>query len=134
MKLVACAIASLSAPFQADPTGDEPPMSQRFSRLACADRETASSYYLAAKKRLGLLQPSLTYLQCLFLFGVYEMYCLSPLQAWFYFNRACVDFRNVMWVRSQQQRVGNEHSPLQQHDQHQRRLEQRLYWSCMKSE
>lgn len=96
---------------------------------ACVARDAAMSYYLAAKKRIGLLHPSLLYLQCLFLLGVYEMYCLKPMQAWLYFNRACVDLRNVLWARDQRQATDDPETMRKT-----RRLEQRLYWSCMKSE
>ncbi|KAJ2902733.1 hypothetical protein MKZ38_000159 [Zalerion maritima] len=127
--LVACALACLSAPFQPGANASGTPESTRSSRLAYTDRDTAALYYLAAKKRLGLVPPSLPYLQCLFLFGVYEMYVLNPMQAWFYFNRACVDFENISWAQSRKASLQD-----QKVLRRSQRLEQRLYWSCMKSE
>ncbi|KAM5345649.1 hypothetical protein ACJ41O_011510 [Fusarium nematophilum] len=129
--LISCALACLSAPFHSEVGLDGTPESTRSTASACVDQETAASYYLAAKKRLGLLQPSLLYIQCLFLCGVHEMYCLRPLQAWFHFNRACVDLRNLLWARSQRRP-----NPMGSHDisREMHRLEQRLYWSCVKSE
>ncbi|KAG5766325.1 hypothetical protein H9Q72_005628 [Fusarium xylarioides] len=125
--LISCAIACLSVPFHTEADIDGSPASTRSLTSAAIDPDTAASYYLAAKKRLGLLQPSLLYIQCLFLCGIYEMYCLHPLQAWFHFNRACVDLRNILWTRSQKK--SSEAST-----QETCRLEQRLYWSCVKTE
>ncbi|KAI1038699.1 hypothetical protein LB503_007758 [Fusarium chuoi] len=125
--LISCAIACLSVPFHTEADVDGSPASTRSSTNTVVDPDTAASYYLAAKKRLGLLQPSLLYIQCLFLCGIYEMYCLHPLQAWFHFNRACVDLRNILWTRSQKK-------SSQATTQETRRLEQRLYWSCVKTE
>ncbi|KAF5966216.1 oleate-activated transcription factor 1 [Fusarium bulbicola] len=119
--------ACLSVPFHTEADIDGSPASTRSSATTVIDPDTAASYYLAAKKRLGLLQPSLLYIQCLFLCGIYEMYCLHPLQAWFHFNRACVDLRNILWTRSQKK-------SNQATTQETRRLEQRLYWSCVKTE
>ncbi|CAH0058243.1 unnamed protein product [Clonostachys solani] len=125
--LISCALACLSAPFQSDITFGNTPESVRSSISAAVDPDTAAMYYLAAKKRLGIQKPCLLYIQCLFLCGVYEMYTLSPLQAWFYFNRACVDLRNLLWARNRRRSP----DPVSQEA---RRLEQRLYWSCVKTE
>ncbi|KAF5592118.1 heterokaryon incompatibility protein [Fusarium pseudocircinatum] len=65
--LVSCAIACLSVPFHTEADVDGSPASTRSSTTTVVDPDTAASYYLAAKKRLGLLQPSLLYIQCLFL-------------------------------------------------------------------
>ncbi|KAH7221669.1 hypothetical protein BKA60DRAFT_595530 [Fusarium oxysporum] len=51
----------------------------------------------------------------------------SCLVAWFHFNRACVDLRNILWTRSQKK-------SSEATTQETRRLEQRLYWSCVKTE
>lgn len=86
----------------------------------------AAAYYLAAKKRIGLIESSLLSVQCQFLCGVLEMYLLNPLKAWYHFSHACEQFRNQQW-RSAHKRGGDMSRET-------RRLEQRLYWSCMKSE
>ncbi|KAL0932441.1 fungal specific transcription factor domain-containing protein [Colletotrichum truncatum] len=125
--LIACALACLATPFQSESSLSGTPESIRSSASNSTDPDTAQAYYFAAKKRLGLLQPSLLQVQCLFFCGVFEMYSLRPLPAWFYFNQACVQFKNILWRRTQ--RRIPEHT-----DQKARRLEQRLYWSCMKSE
>ncbi|KAK1517164.1 vegetative cell wall protein gp1 [Colletotrichum costaricense] len=103
------------------------PESMRSSVSTTTDPDTAQAYYLAAKKRLGLLEPSLLQIQCLFFCAVFEMYSLRPLQGWFYFNQASVQFKNLYWRRAQRRN-------WQSISQKTRRLEQRLYWSCMKSE
>ncbi|KAH7013968.1 hypothetical protein EDB80DRAFT_680965 [Ilyonectria destructans] len=87
------------------------------------------AYYLAAKKRIELVEPCWFPVQCLFLFGVFEMYCLQPLKAWSYFNQASVQFRNLFRQRTHLQTPYNEATASRT-----RRLEQRLYWSCVKSE
>ncbi|XXH01798.1 hypothetical protein Hte_008159 [Hypoxylon texense] len=123
--LIACAIGCLASNFQRDTTVNGTPDSSRSVSATCVDQATASSYYLAAKKRLGLLEPSILQVQCLFLCGMFAMYSLRPLRAWSYFNQASVSFRNFVWMRTQR---GAGEVPERQ------RLEQRLYWSCMKSE
>ncbi|KAI1451721.1 vegetative cell wall protein gp1 [Annulohypoxylon moriforme] len=123
--LIACALACLSSPFRRDVATNGTPDSNKSLSVVSVDQATASSYYLAAKKRLGLLEPSIIQVQCLFLFGVFEMYSLKPLSAWNYFNQASVCFRNLVWMQTQ--RVVGDMLESQ-------RLEQRLYWSCMKSE
>lgn len=55
------------------------------------------------------------------------MYLLNPLKAWYYFSHASTQFRDHLW-RTTQKRSGQVIS------RETKRLEQRLYWSCMKSE
>ncbi|KAL1846988.1 hypothetical protein VTK73DRAFT_165 [Phialemonium thermophilum] len=127
--LIACALGCLASPFHPNPGHVESPGSNHPLAACVPDHDAAMSYYLAAKKRLGLLQPSLDYLQCLFLSGVFEMYLLRPVKAWFYFNQACVQIRNLQWRREHE---AGRHVRLV--SQEAARLEQRLYWSCLKSE
>ncbi|OTB17820.1 hypothetical protein K445DRAFT_263021 [Daldinia sp. EC12] len=100
------------------------PDSSTSSSATTIDQATALSYYLGAKKRLGLLEPSILQVQRLFLCGVFGMYLLKPLRAWSYFHQASVSFRNFVWMQTQT-RVGGIFET--------QRLEQRLHWSCMKS-
>ncbi|UQC79176.1 vegetative cell wall protein gp1 [Colletotrichum lupini] len=127
IELIARALACLASPFQSEINFNSTPESMRSSVLTTTDPDTAQAYYLAAKKRLGLLEPSLLQIQCLFFCAVFEMYSLRPLQGWFYFNQASVQFKNLYWRRAQRRN-------WQSISQKTRRLEQRLYWSCMKSE
>jgi hypothetical protein len=117
--LIACALAKLSAPF-----ATVRPLKEDISYLDAREYSTAEAYYTAARKRIGLLGTSVLATQCYFLTGVYEMYSLRPFQAWLSFNRACTTFQNYLLTQSLQA-VQSQAS---------RRLEQRLYWSCLKSE
>lgn len=57
------------------------------------------------------------------------MYHLDALRAWHCFNQACVQLRNLFWGQ------GYTGTSFEQYiSQEPGRLEQRLYWSCMKSE
>lgn len=113
-QLLACALGILSQPFRRT-TVSQP-------REPTADRALADAYYAAARKRIGLLDPSsLPYLQARFLSGVYEMYTLRPLDAWHSFHSAC----SAMQLYLQKRAPGNDEI---------RDLEQRVYWSCLKSE
>jgi hypothetical protein len=94
------------------------------SQLDARDYSTAETYYTASRKRIGLLDNSVLATQCAFLIGVYEMYSLRPLKAWLSFNHACTTFQAYLHTRARQ--VSNSRSS--------RLLEQRLYWSCLKSE
>ena len=117
--LISCALANLSAPFSL-----ARPQQQDMSQLDARDYSTAETYYTASRKRIGLLDNSVLATQCAFLIGVYEMYSLRPLKAWLSFNHACTTFQAYLHTRARQ--VSNSRSS--------RRLEQRLYWSCLKSE
>lgn len=88
------------------------------------DYGTAEAYFLAARKRLGLLDYTIDAAQCHFLVGVYEMYTLRPLKAWGAFSRAC-DVLQI-YFRRQGQHTGDTYSS--------EGTVSRLYWSCLKSE
>ncbi|KAH6892564.1 vegetative cell wall protein gp1 [Thelonectria olida] len=124
--LIACSIGCIATPF---PPGDATDVSSTASPSLLVNKDTCQAYYLAAKKRLGLMQPSLLYIQCLFFCGVLEMNFLEPLRAWNYFNLSCVHFRNLLW-RQRHTQTGS----VGEVSNERRRMEQRLYWSCMKSE
>ncbi|KPM44215.1 hypothetical protein AK830_g2353 [Neonectria ditissima] len=126
IQLVSCALGSISMPYKST-EGSQMPPSTPVPTLD--SMRTSSEYYLAAKKRLGLIEPSLLYVQCLFLCGVLEMCYMDALRAWNFFNQACVQFRNLLWRRGNTRPSEDGHISSEK-----RRLEQRLYWSCMKSE
>lgn len=131
MQLITCALANLAAPLESEAFSSElgSPEAIRTPAQSTIDRDAASAYFTAAQKRLGFLRPSLMHIQCLFLFGVYQMYCINAMEAWSYFNQACVQFRSLLWFRT---KGGT--SSLETSMSATRRLEQRLYWSCLKSE
>lgn len=117
--LIACALANLSAPFSIDRPEDND-SSSRDAR----DYSTAEAYFTASRKRIGLLENSVVATQCHFLIGVYAMYSMRPLQAWLSFNHACTAFQTYLRTRP--------HPSLRSRSSI--HLEQRLYWSCLKSE
>ncbi|KAH8891500.1 vegetative cell wall protein gp1 [Thozetella sp. PMI_491] len=123
--LIACALGCLSSPFRRDPGEEDTPGSTRSLGAATLNQATASSYYLAARRRLGLLELSALQIQCFFFCAVFEMYSLRPLRAWHYFNLAAVNFRSLIWSQQQRGAIQSDEA---------RRLEQRVYWSCLKSE
>lgn len=116
--LIACALAYLAEPFELTK-----PTKHSTSQSNAREYSTAETYYTAARKRIGLLGNSVPATQCSFLIGVYEMYSLRPLRAWLSFNRACTTFQTCLRTRS-----------WRLVDRSSKRLEQRLYWSCLKSE
>ncbi|KAB8200198.1 hypothetical protein BDV34DRAFT_205348 [Aspergillus parasiticus] len=124
--LLACALGCLAVPFDSMSTWES---TQSIDIPPVVWMETGATYYLAAKKRLGLIEPSLLSIQCLFLCGVFEMYSMRALSAWEYFNQACCQLQNLFWKRGLSRPSTDE-----QDSRKSRQLEQRLYWSCMKSE
>jgi hypothetical protein len=86
----------------------------------------ARSYYIAAKRRIGVISPSLLAVQCLFFCGVYEMYTLRPINAWMSLHQASVQLQMHLSTKPDDQ-TGSSSIELE-------RLEKRLYWSCRQSE
>ena len=115
--LVACALGSISAEWEvAVPKDDECSLDDTRSHAL------ADAYYTAARKRLGLLETSNQATQCWFLLGVFEMYKMTPLNAWASFSRACTLLELRLFTETQHRHSGFT------------RGERRLYWSCLKSE
>lgn len=83
LQLVACALACYTEPWQrADSTYAQA------EHMKSEDAVAADMFYLAARKRFGLLGWSLIDIQCLFFASVYEKYALNTLQAWFCIQQA----------------------------------------------
>lgn len=116
--LLACALASLAVPFS-----NSIPSSTDKSLLNAKDYPAGEAYYTAARKRIGLLDTSVLAIQCHFLLGVYQMYSMRPFKAWMSFNHACGILQTYLFFQNQQDTTPTV-----------RREEQRLYWSCLKSE
>jgi hypothetical protein len=116
LQLMACALGIISQPFQRIPVTNV--------KTVEPDLSLADVYYTAARKRIGLLDTaSLEYLQTTFLSGVYEMYTLRPLVAWHSFHAACSSMQ--LYFKSRDPQLESNET---------RNLEQRLHWSCFKSE
>ncbi|KAL3418702.1 vegetative cell wall protein gp1 [Phlyctema vagabunda] len=129
--LLACALGSLAQPLkvewpqQHDLSIDEPSLqSTSHSR---DDLETAGSYYILARKRIGLLSNGIVRSQCYFWSGVYLMYTINPVEAWQNFLQSSTTQHAYLKGRQSHSKDGAQRSQ-------DRQLEQRLYWSCFKSE
>ena len=81
-----------------------------------------------ARKRLGLVGTGILAAQCHFLAGIYLMYTMQPFDAWTEFRSASQLL--YIYLQHQARRPDQqEHNTVKS-----RHLEQRLYWSCYKSE
>lgn len=99
--------------------------------------EISARYFSAAKKRLGLVMSSnkLVAVQCLFLAGIYHMYTMNQFAAWKMFNAASVSCEGYLHRKERAKAAdvssGTLSLPSSEPTRH---LEQRIYWSCLKSE
>lgn len=120
-QLLACALGCFASEYSYEETDelDESPTRDD------ASYARAEAYHEAARKRVGYLGTSLLDIQCLYLAGIYEKHTLRILQAWFWTEQACS--RLHAYLLCQRRPTG----PYEQSDH---RLEQRLYWSCIKAE
>ncbi|KAL5421145.1 hypothetical protein PMIN06_007295 [Paraphaeosphaeria minitans] len=128
--LTVCALAAISSTFACHPirginTSSDDPVLSETSLSTTPGYHMAEAYYIASRKRIGLLKDTLLATECHFMSGVYEMYSLRPLQAAISFNRACVTFQTLTWMRTEyyitESQLGKARAS-------------RLYWSCLKSE
>ncbi|PTB36174.1 uncharacterized protein TrAFT101_000141 [Trichoderma asperellum] len=140
--LVAAALGAISSPFSSFPDTVESLSSSSSQQGGTASRQKAQSYYEYARRRFGLLGISLTSCHCYFLSGVYLLYTLRPIEAWQAFSQAssqytvylkCLATRRVTQTTDpiDSDQIPDEHDC---HDDLRHCLEQRLYWSCVKSE
>ncbi|KAL6794017.1 hypothetical protein J3E68DRAFT_405732 [Trichoderma sp. SZMC 28012] len=82
------------------------------------------AFYLAAKKRLGLLDVTLTSVQCFFLAGLYEVCRLRPTNAWVHYSQACSRLQFILSHRN----VRDDSLDTEFH------VLERLYFSCCRTE
>lgn len=126
--LIVCALGAISSPFKCSAVRDNS-TTERSGNLNSLSTtpgyHLAEEYYVASRKRIGLLKDSLLATECHFMSGIYEMYSLRPLQSAISFNRACVTFQTLTWMRTEyyisESQLGKARAS-------------RLYWSCLKSE
>ncbi|KEF59381.1 uncharacterized protein A1O9_04225 [Exophiala aquamarina CBS 119918] len=88
----------------------------------------AEAFSQAAKKRIGLLGMSILDVECLFFMSVYEKLRVRPLQSWFYLQQACSRLKSHLMSRN----GGSSPTDLENHEENQ--VEQRVFWSCVRSE
>ncbi|RMJ14395.1 hypothetical protein CDV36_005933 [Fusarium kuroshium] len=93
------------------------------------NKTNAEAYFLAAKKRLGLLGDSLLDIQCLFLAFIYEKTYFRHLQAWFYLQQAATRLQVRLLKTGTRPWVTCDSSGP--NDLH---IEQRVFWSCFRAE
>jgi Fungal Zn(2)-Cys(6) binuclear cluster domain len=123
--LLACALGCLASPFTMATvmTSDSTTSEDTNALSNTPNYPTAEKYYVAARKRIALLDHSVITTQCHFLSGVYEMYSFRPVYAWTSFNRACMTLQ--LCLRS---------GPNLYQDKVSKSVQRRLFWSCLKSE
>jgi hypothetical protein len=128
-KLLACALGAVSSTFDTGPST----MDEIFHSRSDSDSQSrveAESYYQSAQRRLGLLTRGLRASQCHLLSGIYCMYTLRPVEAWHSFYHASTLCLVHMKLRGN----ANCSENLVESSDAQKSLEQRLFWSCLKSE
>ncbi|KKK24401.1 hypothetical protein ARAM_004377 [Aspergillus rambellii] len=126
--LLACALGCLASPgftegstLLLNPVDDSLPKDH-------VEYERAEAYFQAASKRIGYLGTGLPDIQCLYLAGIYEKHMLRILQAWFWTQQSCARLHAYLLCK------GTPVSRVDGSSQNDHRLEQRLYWSCIKAE
>lgn len=141
-QLVASALGAITSPFSPFADTVESLSTSSSRQDGHALRQKAESYYEYARRRFGLLGIDLTSCHCHFLSGVYLLWTLRPIEAWQAFSQASSLYtlylkilaaRRLTQIRdaSDSEAVPDEHDC---HENLRQCLEQRLYWSCIKSE
>ncbi|KAH8801414.1 hypothetical protein F5884DRAFT_513774 [Xylogone sp. PMI_703] len=129
--LLTCALGAIAAPF--DPASEAGQLHNRTSiEETSARRQTAEVYFQAARKRIGLLELGFTTSQCHMFSGIYLFYTLRPIQGWSAFYQAGSTLSLYLKAHAAvEARIDSTHhfSALSE-----KRLEQRLYWTVLKSE
>ncbi|KAI8675992.1 Fungal-trans domain-containing protein [Fusarium keratoplasticum] len=93
------------------------------------NKTNAEAYFLAAKKRLGLLGDSLLDIQCLFLAFIYEKTYFRHLQAWSYLQQAAARLQvRLLKTGTRPWATCASSGPNDLH------IEQRVFWSCFRAE
>lgn len=139
--LMACALGLVAKPFGSEMEQLDAHATVDTIREVAAparDREQADNCFVQASRRLGGLRPSVLAAQCHFFAGVYLMYTLRPMISWQYFHQASIVYQLYLKMNG---RISDDGTVLMDEivtrgylDSRMRRLEQRIYWSCFKSE
>ncbi|KAJ5371235.1 uncharacterized protein N7496_007327 [Penicillium cataractarum] len=139
--MLVCALGCVAQPYHPAPTHVEEQVlaslrtlgRTEVTSLKLHDRslQDGEKYFNLARRRLGSLFLGIRAAQCHFLAGIYLMYTMRPLQAWLEFHSATRAYQ--VYVQCQARR-GAHAGALAPEMSKRRKLEQRLYWSCYKSE
>ncbi|KPI36833.1 uncharacterized protein AB675_11831 [Cyphellophora attinorum] len=131
--LLACALGCIAKPFQPDAATPKVATSKEL--------QMGEQCFVLACRRLGLLKQTVLAAQCHFFAGVYLMYTLRPMLSWQHFHQASTTYQLYLKTNGRliehMTVVEQGHNALQPGSaqyRKQARLEQRLYWSCFKSE
>jgi hypothetical protein len=120
IQLIACALGAVSGQFSThniiNSTCNQAPLITPLAAI----------YYRAARRTLGVLLPSLDTILSLFFCGIFEMYMIKPVTAWFNFQQASLQLK--AYLLGQKATTSDPGDPIGGH------LVRRLYWSCMQSE
>lgn len=128
LQLLASALGCVAQPFP-----DGPPAFDGYQQSSLVSENAlrrGEAYFNMARKRFGFLERGLLAPQCHFLAGVYLMYTMRPLIAWPKFHAASTSC--YVYLRCETEGLGS--TPDSGTAIHHRNLEQRIYWSCYKSE
>ncbi|PVH85961.1 hypothetical protein DL98DRAFT_511047 [Cadophora sp. DSE1049] len=133
--LLACALGAVARPYIPSSEISSLSGSGRTSLDDTSDLlQTGNAFYQVARKRFGLLDQSIMAGQCHMLSGIYLMYTLKPLEAWIAFHQAGSTY-SLHLKRQAALQERNSGMDIDVTDsQSERRLEQRLYWTVLKSE
>ncbi|KAJ5137174.1 hypothetical protein N7448_005728 [Penicillium atrosanguineum] len=125
--LLACALScfAVQSPKEKAERSDTTNDTENGLRKEGSSYAQAKVYYQTAQKRIGYLGTSLLDIQCLYLAGIYEKHTLGVLQAWFWIEQACSRLHAYILCKGR---------PTGVYEENERRLEQRLYCSCVKAE
>ncbi|KAH7385379.1 hypothetical protein DE146DRAFT_204002 [Phaeosphaeria sp. MPI-PUGE-AT-0046c] len=119
--LTACALASYTTPWHWTENG---------IAEGEEDASIADAFYMAAKKRHGLLGWNLIDIQCLFFASVHEKIALRPLQAWSCIQQASLRLQAQLKRRNRVQVLSETTEGVIDHGH----LMQRVFWSVYKAE
>ena len=131
MQLISAALGAIPDSFHSMPNTPESLAMPRTTSEQAGLRK-AEAYYQAARRRFGLLDRNLTACHCYILAGTYLMYMMRPVPAW----QAYIEAGTICSVHLRGQDITTKLTRLSDNSQSALgfQLEQRLYWSCIKSE
>ncbi|KAG4436538.1 hypothetical protein IFR05_007976 [Cadophora sp. M221] len=133
--LLACALGAIARPYS---PASELDLLSGSGRTSLDNKsghlETGNAFYQVARKRFGLLDQNIMAGQCHMLSGIFLMYTMRPLEAWSAFHQAGSSYSLYLKSQAALQERNNGMDIDASLSQLERRLEQRLYWTVLKSE
>ncbi|RMJ17069.1 hypothetical protein CDV36_003302 [Fusarium kuroshium] len=128
--LLACALACYTDPWTPPGSVDLPAPDSKIPKGA----DAAAVYWLAAKKRIGLLESSLVDIQCLFFASVYERSAFRSLNSWLYLQQAATRL-HIYHLQSGGVYQDADEPPVGTDGYNsQHGLQERIFWSIFKAE